>query len=862
MNFRSVLWVFLVCFLIGYDLQALPGFERVYGGLNQETANYIQPTKDHGYILVGTGMDPIFGTHSYYVLKLDSTGNEEWSKILGDPLDAFGYAIVQTYDGNFALVGSHVGIFYDGIAEVLLLDSNGSIINSNTFPPSEGWGTAGIGIVQTTDSNLAISTYTDGFISQNYYSLFKLAPDLSTSWTNFLSYDGSMVNVHDVIQQHDGNYFSLGYYDYFYYVFPPIDQATAIRKFASDGTLLVDSVFALYSISNSITATSDSGIMISGYQDSLSRRSIVLTRLNTNATPLWQKSYQAQGFQDGFLVRQTSDGGFAILSTVDGVLLNQHDIQLMKVNANGDSLWSKNYGSYLDERALHFEETSDSGFVILGSTTSYNNSKIYVIKTDSLGEISFPYTVNASGNYFCSGDTALLNLQPSPDPGSQIQWSSGETTDTIKITATGNYTAIVIDQNGDTSRASVFPVFFASLPDALISSQDTLSLCSQSVLENLITGDITLGYQWYLNDTLIPGENTSKILPAFDGKYSLIISNYCGTDTASVYIDTLFQLPDKPSLNAISPATICPSDSFKLAVLDTGFTYQWYADSWSGFQVIQGATDSIIYLHDQNTYLVEITDANGCVAFSDIIFLIVDADPVYVNASGPLSFCIGGQVQLTAPSGTQYLWSTGDTIPDILVSTPGNYFFSMLDLNGCPKSSDTVGVVINPLPFISLGPDTTVCDTGSILLDAGPGFNYYLWQDGSFDQTFLATSPHAGPDSADFYVLVTDTNGCVSGDTLRVTFDICDGLSEVHISDGVVYPNPAECKQGFHLKRSQYNYDSVFCLSDNLGRDVWQANLPQNADIILVPKSINPGLYHFRIQRKNGILVQGTILLQ
>ncbi|HNP50044.1 MAG TPA: hypothetical protein PKL85_14460, partial [Bacteroidia bacterium] len=307
MNFRSVLWVFLVCFLIGYDLQALPGFERVYGGLNQETANYIQPTKDHGYILVGTAMDPIFGTHSYYVLKLDSTGKEEWSKILGDPLDAFGYAIVQTYDGNFALVGSHIGIFYDGIAEVLLLDSNGSIINSNSFPPSEGWGTAGIGIVQTTDSNLAISTYTDGFISQNYYSLFKLAPDLSTSWTNFLSYDGSMVNVHDVIQQQDGSYFSLGYYDYFYYVFPPIDQATAIRKFASDGTLLVDSVFALYSISNSITATSDSGIMISGYQDSLDRRSIVLTRLNTNATPLWQKSYLAQGFQDGFLVGQTSD---------------------------------------------------------------------------------------------------------------------------------------------------------------------------------------------------------------------------------------------------------------------------------------------------------------------------------------------------------------------------------------------------------------------------------------------------------------------------------------------------------------------------------------------------------------------------
>ena len=88
-----------------------------------------------------------------------------------------------------------------------------------------------------------------------------------------------------------------------------------------------------------------------------------------------------------------------------------------------------------------------------------------------------------------------------------------------------------------------------------------------------------------------------------------------------MYIDTLFQLPNKPPPEYSFAATICPSDSFKLAVLDTGFAYQWYADSWSGMQIIQGATDSIIYLHEQNTYQLEITDANGCVAFSDIIFL-------------------------------------------------------------------------------------------------------------------------------------------------------------------------------------------------------------------------------------------------
>ncbi|HRH65535.1 MAG TPA: hypothetical protein PLU53_04515, partial [Bacteroidia bacterium] len=387
MYFRITICAFYFLFGIVTYPCAQPGFERVYGGLNLETANFIKPTADHGYVLVGSAMDPVYQTSAYYVLKIDSNGNELWSRIIGDPMNAFGLAIVPTYDGGYAFVGSHTGIFYDVIAEIVKLDSLGNLVNSNTFPPADGWGTAGIGILQTRDSNLAISVYTDGFISQNYYSLYKIAPDLSTSWTNFLSYDGSFVNVHDVVQGEDGNYFSLGYYDNFYFVYPMIPQATAIRKFAADGSLLIDSVFEFHSVSNSISPTSDSGIIISGYQDSLSTRWMKLTRLNQNGTPLWQRMYACPDGQDAYVAKQVADSGFVILSTVAGVLSNQHDLHLMKVNGSGDSLWSKNYGSYYDEHALHFEETSDHGFVILGSTNSFNGSKIYVIKTDSLGNL-------------------------------------------------------------------------------------------------------------------------------------------------------------------------------------------------------------------------------------------------------------------------------------------------------------------------------------------------------------------------------------------------------------------------------------------------------------------------------------------
>ena len=47
-------------------------------------------------------------------------------------------------------------------------------------------------------------------------------------------------------------------------------------------------------------------------------------------------------------------------------------------------------------------------------------------------------------------------------------------------------------------------------------------------------------------------------------------------------------------------------------------------------------------------------------------------------------------------------------------------------------------LLFNPLDLY-LGNDTTICSGESLLLDAGPGYDSYLWQDGSTEQTYLVT---------------------------------------------------------------------------------------------------------------------------
>ena len=67
MYFRTAVCAFLYLFGFVLESQAQPGFERVFGGLYRETANYIKPTPDHGYILIGTAKDPFYQTYAYYV---------------------------------------------------------------------------------------------------------------------------------------------------------------------------------------------------------------------------------------------------------------------------------------------------------------------------------------------------------------------------------------------------------------------------------------------------------------------------------------------------------------------------------------------------------------------------------------------------------------------------------------------------------------------------------------------------------------------------------------------------------------------------------------------------------------------------
>ncbi|GAB3202271.1 hypothetical protein ABID22_002610 [Pontibacter aydingkolensis] len=194
------------------------------------------------------------------------------------------------------------------------------------------------------------------------------------------------------------------------------------------------------------------------------------------------------------------------------------------------------------------------------------------------------------------------------------------------------------------------------------------------------------------------------------------------------------------------------------------YTYAWLKD---GLAV--GNSQPTLEVTEAGFYSVTITGINGCPRTSDAVEIKVNSLPVAtIQAGGPITFCQGGSVTLTAQGGVSWLWNTGATTQSIDVSTAGNYTVQVTDANGCTSlTSKPTTVTVNPLPVarIQAGSPTTFCQGGSVRLTAQGGTSY-LWSNGATTESIDVSA------SGTFTVKVTDANSCTSADSEPLTVTV------------------------------------------------------------------------------------------
>ena len=373
----------IIFFVSLTSVSAQQGFEKYFGntGVNDNGFGVLQ-SRDGGYIICGSAdLDGV-------LIKTDLNGNVVWQNTY--PSCNF-ESIRETSDLGYILAGTDYNSPYAGVYKKT--DSLGNeqwnvLLNSGAFSHY------GLSALQMPDGSFALLE-NDTYPFQEYMRIWKIdSSSQSTFWTKEINKvsncsPGSFISTHDSALVIACGDFS---YPYPHLIFTKIssDSSTTWKKDFGFPTT-TNAGFS----GNSVIETRDSTYMIVGYKISgnpQSDYSLLLMMADANGDSLWTKNYYLKNSNDFPSIIQTRDGGFALIATVQYPSSGgsfDYRILLMKTNSDGDSVWSKEFTGLGINQAHQLIENSDGGFAIVGTSTDQqsNENFIYLIKTDSLGDL-------------------------------------------------------------------------------------------------------------------------------------------------------------------------------------------------------------------------------------------------------------------------------------------------------------------------------------------------------------------------------------------------------------------------------------------------------------------------------------------
>ena len=212
---------------------------------------------------------------------------------------------------------------------------------------------------------------------------------------------------------------------------------------------------------------------------------------------------------------------------------------------------------------------------------------------------------------------------------------------------------------------------------------------------------------------------------------------------------------------------------------------------------------------------------------------------VSVNLGPDTTLCSGGNVQISAgnQTGASYQWNTGESGSGISVTQSGTYTVTVT-LGGC-TATDARQVQILSKDYVALGPDTAVCNGGSIILkapDAAAGYPL-LWSTGE-------TGPYISVASPGLYSLELSSGICFLADTILIDPKNCNGCQvyapNVFAPDGGIAGNVFRLMPGCTLVSGKWQ------IYDRWGSLLFESSdLTQGWDGRMNGKILPAGVYIF-----------------
>jgi hypothetical protein len=314
-----------------------------------------------------------------------------WIKMFGGEGEDVGYSVRQTSDGGYIVVGKTAcagGFCYHDIY-LLKVDEYGEKEWSKT--PGGAYGDIGSSVLQTSDGGYIIAGQTHSYGSGNM-DIYLVKTDFSGNETWSKTFGGAnnegllwfSYSPNQIQQTNDGGYIIIGQSES-YGTDAMFDTVAYLIKTNDIGNEQWSKIYRGIKYANgySIQKTTDGGYIIIGdtSSDSL-KKDVYLLKIDTFGNEHWSKTFGGNNVDTGYSVQQTTDGGYIIVgSTIpDGGSFSY--IYVIKTDTLGNEEWSKTFGGSTWNAGYSIQQTDDGGFIITGKTSTFD---LCLIKTDSNG---------------------------------------------------------------------------------------------------------------------------------------------------------------------------------------------------------------------------------------------------------------------------------------------------------------------------------------------------------------------------------------------------------------------------------------------------------------------------------------------
>lgn len=220
--------------------------------------------------------------------------------------------------------------------------------------------------------------------------IFKVNFNGEIIWRKCLASYNNAKTIYSIKELKDHSYFLSGYT----FASGTMNPTMWLIKIDNDGNIIKDTtIFSHSSIAYYSNVTNDGGYIITGFFSDTTYQGYhfksntyniyddaVVIKTDSNFNIQWDKCYGGSAADGGMFIEQTRDSGFLMIGTsssLDGDVIDQHgpgeyltDIWVVKLDKNGKMLSQNCIGGSYMELVSTVLKTQDKGYLIIGSTSS------------------------------------------------------------------------------------------------------------------------------------------------------------------------------------------------------------------------------------------------------------------------------------------------------------------------------------------------------------------------------------------------------------------------------------------------------------------------------------------------------------